>query len=534
MNKKLIITFLALASVAGVVYYGYQLLGGTTAGKQPLATNSLVLSVEQDTLKLNENGNTAVSVVFDSLKSIKPGNFQLFDTLVFRTDWYSKSQLNYPSNRNLPLRSITKEKETITDFLKKAGTKTIPDTLSLRQLLFRVMLDSVRNAAKEGKIIVINNNKEIVHAEQPATTTPGKEEIPGNRGYITRLLVCAGILSLLAIAALLLNNNNAMAKLRKKKRTETDEDFLKRTVYELLGKDTDEARYFTDVLTGHKRYEAVKDQLKPEARTDTGTIIGNMKSAGILSAGESKQLYEIYELKEKVAAIKSAGTTAPEKQRHLLQLLQSFTTDEALKQHLKKAEDEGVQWQQMMHLDEKDLPQALQQMLRFYDEKYGSGAHKLSPVYAETLRRAQRDLPENFAREDQFLKALYEKYRNLLDDVLFTWFEQQQSEEKVAEARQALVNRLAQLAFHAHNFLTHYNKDTAALPPGSVKANMQMIIDNGTVTRSLPREAYKTYSRDITRFEREIFLQKLLAGIGVTNLENVLLKDVYYPDDSFK
>jgi hypothetical protein len=528
MKKRILLLITALAALAGVLYYGFLLLTNDVGKKtNPLSANTILLT-DGDTLKLTENGITVISVAFDSLKQVKNGNFQLFDTLVFRTDLYSKSQLNYPGNRNTALRAIGGERQTITEFLKKAGMGNFPDSLSLRQLLFRVMLDSVKKAAQAGKIISINSNKEMVVADAPATAPAANAATVANRQWLNRLLVCAGILSLLSIAAIFGKNKNTMAK-RNRKRSETEEEYLKRTVYELLGKDTNEARYFTEVLADHKRFQTVKEQLKPETRTDTGTLIANMKSAGLLTTGESKTMYELHELKEKLMSIKNDGATVLEKQQKLFQSMQSFTKDETLKQHLQEAEGEGTQWQRMMQLEEKDLPAALQQMIRYYDDKYGNGQHRLSPVYAETLRRAQLDIPENFSTEDRFLKALYEQYRNLLDDVLFKWFEQQQNPETLALARQELVNRMAQLAFHAHSFLTHYNKDTAALPPASIKANMQMVLENGSVTATLPRNAYKTYSRDITRFEREIFLQKLLEGIGVNNLENVLLKDVYYP-----
>ncbi|MBL7727633.1 MAG: hypothetical protein JNM68_08110, partial [Dinghuibacter sp.] len=353
-----------------------------------------------------------------------------------------------------------------------------------------------------------------------------------NRNNLVRLLVCASLLSLLALAAIFLNNKNNMAT-RKKKRSESDEEFLKRSVYDLLGKDTDEARYFNEVLTGYKRYQQVKEHLKPDTKTDTGSLIGNMKAAGLLTPNESKTMYDLHEMKEKVQAIKSTGATPLEKQQHLLQLLQTLTPDEPLKQYFKEAEEEGIQWQKMMQLEEKDLPGALQLMLQFYDRKYGNGRHKLSPVYAETLRRAQLETPVNFEQDDRFLKALYQQYRNLLDDVYFTGFEQQHNEEKVAETRQMLVNRLAQLAFHAHSFLTRYNRDTAALPAKTIQANMHMVTEQASVN-SLGRDVYKTYTRDITRFEREIFMHKLLKGIGVNNLENVLLKDVYFPKQTFE
>lgn len=525
MNKKTILLLIALAAVAGVVIYGKQVLEGpepekTTAGYQ------LELKIERDTLMLNEQGNTLFSVLFDSTNLVRPGSYNMFDTLVARTELQNRSQLNYPANKNTQLKAIGSERQTIIDYLKKAGLRSITDSLSLRQLVFRVLLDTIRSGVRAGKQTVINKNLEIVHESTMVPAVAATTITKPGRGVVP-LLVCAGILFLLVIILLFSNNKN----MAKRKRSETEEEYLKRTVNELLGKNTAEARYFSEVLSGHKNYMRIQEQLRPDGKPDTGELINNMKSAGFLTAGESKTMYELYELKEKIAAIKDNASSPQEKQQKLLQALQSFTNDEALKQHLKQAEDEGIQWQKMMDLEEKDLPAALQHMIRFYDERYGNGTHKLSPVYAETLRRAQLDIPENFSNEDRFLKALYEKYRGLLDDVLFTWFAQQQSEEKVAEARQAFVNRLAQLAFHAHSFLTHYNRDTAALPPATIKTNMQIITNDSTVPSTAGKEAYRTYSRDITRFEREIFLQKLLAGIGVNDLENVLIKDVYYPKD---
>lgn len=530
MKKKLLILLLALASAAGVWYYGNKLLNGSPPVAGETQNNGATLGVEGDTLLLAENNMPVITVAFDSLRRIRPGYFQVFDTLVFRTDWYSNSQLNYTQNRNLALRSITGEKQTIIDFLRKTGMNPVPDTIALRQLLFRALTDSVLQGRAAGKTTWINNNKELVQTATPAAQNANSALPAAGRGYLQRLLVCAGILTLLALAAIFLNNKNNM---RKKKRSESDEDFLKRTVYDLLGKDTEEARYFTEVLTGYKRYQSVKEQLKPEARTDTGSLIGNMKTAGLLTPTESKTMYELHEMKEKVDAIKSSGATPLEKQQHLLQLLQTLTPDEPLKQYFKEAEEEGIQWQKMMQLEEKDLPGALQLMFRFYDRKYGNGKHKLSPVYEETLRRAQLDIPVNFETDHRFLKALYQQYRNLLDDVYFTGFEQQHNEEKVAETRQTLVNRMAQLAFQAHSYLTRYNRDTAALPAKTIQANIQMVTEEAKVN-SLAKETYKTYARDITRFEREIFMHKLLKGIGVNNLENVLLKDVYFPKESFE
>lgn len=528
MNKKSILILIALAAVAGVVIFGKQLLDSPTAEKAT-ENYSIGLQIKRDTLTLSEQGNTLFSVLFDSMNLVKPGSYNMFDTLVARTELQNRSQLNYPANKNAQLKAIASERQTITDYLKKAGMHPIVDTLPLRQLVFRVILDSIRNGEKAGKQTVINKNLEIVH-ESAIIPPVAATKFPKIVNLIVPLLICAAILSLLALYSILqLSNKKTMAK---RKKSESEEEHLKRAVNEMLGKNTAEAKYFSEVLSGHKNYMRIQEQLRPDGKPDTGELINNMKTAGFLTAGESKDMYELYELKEKVAAIKDASTTPQEKQQKLLQALQSFTKDEALKQHLKQAEDEGIQWQKMMDLEEKDLPAALQHMIRFYDDRYGNGTHKLSPVYAETLRRAQLDIPENFSAEDRFLKALYEKYKNLLDEVLFTWFAQQQSEEKVAEARQAFVNRLAQLAFHAHSFLTHYNRDTAALPPATIKANMQMILNDGTVPASLNKDAYRTYSRDITRFEREIFLQKLLTGIGVNNLENVLVKDVYYPKGS--
>lgn len=527
MNKKSILLLIALAAVAGIIIFGKQLLESPAAEKATENYN-LELQIKRDTLMLSEQGNTLFSVLFDSMNLVKPGSYSMFDTLVARTELQNRSQLNYPANKNAQLKAIASERQTITDYLKKAGMHPIVDTLPLRQLVFRVILDSIRSGVRSGKQTVINKNLEIVH-ESAIVPAVAATTIPKAGKGVVPLLICAGILSLLVIALLLFSNKKAMAK---RKRSETEDEYLKRAVNEMLGKNTAEAKYFSEVLSGHKNYMRIQEQLRPDGRPDTGELINNMKTAGFLTAGESKDMYELYELKEKVAAIKDASTTPHEKQQKLLQALQSFTKDEALKQHLKQAEDEGIQWQKMMDLEEKDLPAALQHMIRFYDDRYGNGAHKLSPVYTETLRRAQLDIPENFSAEDRFLKALYEKYKNLLDEVLFTWFAQQQSEEKVAEARQAFVNRLAQLAFHAHSFLTHYNRDTAALPPATIKANMQMILNDGTVPATLNKDTYRTYSRDITRFEREIFLQKLLTGIGVNNLENVLVKDVYYPKGS--
>jgi hypothetical protein len=334
-----------------------------------------------------------------------------------------------------------------------------------------------------------------------------------------------------ALALLFLNPANDMAK---KKRSGNDEDTLRHNVYSMLGRDTPEAKYFAEVLSGYKNHQLIKEQLKPEARPDTGELIANLKKAGVLTDGESKKLYDAYELKESMEKVQAEGVTPQDKQQHLMQVLQSLTRDGELKKYLSESAGEGRMWAGAAISSEEAMPEALQKLLAYYDQRYGGGQQKMSAVYAELLRRSTLEIPEHFVAEDRFLKALHAQYRNLLTDVMYTYFDQQHNEDKVKEARQVLASRLAQLALHAHSFLTHYTRSTADLPPDAVQANMSMIT-NGLKVDQLPnRPVFKTYTKDITRFEREMFFQKLLSGMGVTDMENVLVRDVYFPPQSFE
>jgi cell fate (sporulation/competence/biofilm development) regulator YlbF (YheA/YmcA/DUF963 family) len=529
---KRIITIAALLGIAGIVFFGYRLLQKTApATPQTPASAEQLLEVRHDSLLLSQNGLATVTVLFDSTKLIKPGFYTLFDSLVSRTELFSKSQLNYPNNKASQLRNIINEKESITDFFREKGFRIPADSLPLRQLIFKMMLDTVKKAQAAGKQVTINGNKEIVYTNA-VTPAAAAAADGGETPSLMPLLISGGILSLAALAALFLNTGNAMAT--RKKKTGTDEDSLRHNVYETLGRNTPEAKYFTEVLSGYKNHAQLKEQIKPDSRPDTGELIANLKKAGILTDGESKKLYDAYELKEDMQAIQAEGITPQDKQQHLMQVLQSLTRDPALKQYLADAAGEGRLWAGVAMTAENEVPEALQKMIAYYDGKYGGGQHKLSGAYNELLRRYTLEIPENFVAEDQFLKALHAQYRNLLNDVLYTYFDQQHNEDKVKEARQVLASRLAQLAFHTHSFLTHYTKSTADLPPDTVKTNMALITQGGTVTGQAAKEVYKTYSRDITRFEREIFLQKLLAGMGVSELENVLVKGVYFPPESFE
>jgi hypothetical protein len=531
MTKR-ILTIVLLGALAGFAFFGYKALqkDSKTTGAAS-ANNNLLLEVHADTLQLRQNGETLVSVLYDSLKQIKPGYYTLFDSIISRTDIFNKSQLNYPNNKANELRSIVAEKSSALEFFREARFAVPSDSLPLRQLVFRMVLDSVRKASLQNKVLQINGNKEMVFAAAISDSGAATMVKESGSKYLTPLLLCGALLALGALALLFLNPANDMAK---KKRSGNDEDTLRHNVYSMLGRDTPEAKYFAEVLSGYKNHQLIKEQLKPEARPDTGELIANLKKAGVLTDGESKKLYDAYELKESMEKVQAEGVTPQDKQQHLMQVLQSLTRDGELKKYLSESAGEGRMWAGAAISSEEAMPEALQKLLAYYDQRYGGGQQKMSAVYAELLRRSTLEIPEHFVAEDRFLKALHAQYRNLLTDVMYTYFDQQHNEDKVKEARQVLASRLAQLALHAHSFLTHYTRSTADLPPDAVQANMSMIT-NGLKVDQLPnRPVFKTYTKDITRFEREMFFQKLLSGMGVTDMENVLVRDVYFPPQSFE
>jgi hypothetical protein len=552
MKARRIILILILAAAVAAVYNSYQVFrpaapvatGSTEAVSLParyfeLADRQLILK--------DSAGKILQEVGFDSLGKLPVNMHGKFDSLLTNLSWAGSSNLNYNGVKEKRIDKLSdSDRVSVINFFSNADSAyRIESANTVRQNVFLALRDHVKKAVLKKYIVTIDGNKELMDIPAVKSAIPpvvmNNNDLPNRTSYIqwTLIYTIAVLLLLLLYSILLLRKRKTISNsklddmAKKKKPLEADKEALISGIVAKLGTASSEGQFFSETLDGYKQWLALKEQVKPQPRADLASTIKNLEEAGVLTATDRKKLFELHEWKEKISTLEKSDASAADKQDQLVKLLLTIISDESLKSSLTQIKTEDESWRQLMQQPQEGMPDMLAGVLGYFDQKFGKkDGTGLAALYNETRRKAELPIPENFVEEDQYLRALYDQYRSLLHDVYYTYYPLQHQPDKVTEAKQVLLNRIVQLALHAHSFLAKYTGNTRDLTPDSIKSNILMMMKQGKVKTSLSPSNYKTYKKDIQYFDKEIFLQSLFSAIGVTDLENVLVNGVYFPPES--